>query len=110
MTGKELQKAVIDLAHFKGWRVAHFQSVLATGHDGVPRWRTPVTADGKGFPDLFLVNPEFAAAIEVKGDGDRLRPEQEEWLAALTAAGIPCLVATSQCWKQGTVDAFLTWK
>jgi hypothetical protein len=39
--------AVIDLPHLLGWRAAHFRPArTATG------WRTPVAADGAGFPDL----------------------------------------------------------
>lgn len=43
----ELQSAVIELARTLGYRVAHFRAArTAQG------WRTPVEADGAGFPDL----------------------------------------------------------
>ena len=45
------QQQVIDLAHYTGWVVAHFRA--ARTEKG---WRTPVAADGAGFPDLVLVN------------------------------------------------------
>lgn len=39
------QAQVIELAHILGWTVAHFRPAL-TKHG----WRTPVQADGAGFP------------------------------------------------------------
>lgn len=108
MRGKELQAAIIDLAHTYGWKVAHFQSVLATRKDGSASWRTPVAADGKGFPDLFLVRKRRAIAIEVKGDGDSLREEQQEWLSALVGAGVEAYVATAKDWRDGRLEALLT--
>ena len=98
MRGGELQKAVIDYSRALGWKVAHFQSVLATRKDGSASWRTPVSADGKGFPDLLMVKGDQIVAAEIKGDGDRLRPEQEEWLVALQKAGVACFVVTPQEW------------
>lgn len=44
------QIEIIELARILGWRVAHFRPAQ-TRHG----WRTPVAADGKGFPDLVLV-------------------------------------------------------
>ena len=107
MSGKTLQKAIIDLAHHHGWVVAHFASVLATGRDQKPVWRTPVQADGKGFPDLFAVRGGEAIAVEVKGDGDRLRDEQTEWLRRLETAGISTFVWTPRSWRDGDVENVL---
>jgi hypothetical protein len=46
-TEREFQRQVIDLARLLGWRCAHFRpGRTARG------WRTPVQADGAGFPDL----------------------------------------------------------
>lgn len=108
MRGKELQAAIIDLAHITGWKVAHFQSVLATRKDGSASWRTPVAADGKGFPDLFLVRNERALAIEVKGDGDSLKVEQKAWILALQAAGIQVQIATPRAWREGVIMDLLS--
>lgn len=107
MSGKVLQKAVIDLAHLHGWKVAHFQSVLATRKNGSASWRTPVAADGKGFPDLFMVRENRAIAVEIKGDGDALRGDQKEWLLALDAANIHTCVWTPRDWRDGIVEAQL---
>lgn len=107
MTGKELQAAVIDLAHLHGFRVCHFQSALITGRDGKPRWRTPFSADGKGWPDLFMVRRERAIAVEIKGDGDSLKDEQRQWLFDLETAGVEAFVFTPASWREGFVDTVL---
>jgi hypothetical protein len=79
MNGSEIQKGLIDAAHIGGWICAHFRP--ARSKRG---WVTPVSADGKGFPDLILVHLEhgYMAVLEVKGAGDTLKQEQERWLAA----------------------------
>ena len=48
----------------------------------------------RGLPDLFVVTPEAPGFVlfEVKGPGDRLRPEQVGWLDYLGANGLPCAV------------------
>lgn len=77
----EWQATVVELARTLGWRVAHFRPAR-TKDD----WRTPVAADGKGFPDLVLVRDRVVYA-ELKSDRGALRPDQREWIAALEAAG-----------------------
>jgi hypothetical protein len=106
LTGRDLQKAIIDLAHTHQWRVCHFASVPITRR-GKTFYATPVEGDGKGWPDLFLVRRERALAVEVKGDGDRLRPDQERWLADLMAAGIPTFVCGRQQWEDGAMESWL---
>lgn len=69
-------------------------------------WATPNAADSKGFPDLILVR-ERLIAVEVKGDGDTLRPQQKMWLERLSAAGVETYVWTRREWRDGTVDATL---
>ena len=72
----EFTQQLIELAHLKGWRAAHFRPAMTK--DG---WRTAVQGDGKGFPDLVLVHPEQKRLIfaEVKRDGDKRTPAQEDW-------------------------------
>jgi len=52
-------------------------------------------AFGSGFPDLFLYEPGgMAWALhEVKGPGDRVRPEQERWLLQFLRLGAEVRVA-----------------
>jgi hypothetical protein len=102
MSGKVLQKAAIELAHQRGYIVAHFTAVT----DSRGFSRTPVGADGKGFPDLLLVGPKVVA-IEVKGDGDRMRPEQVVWLEAFAKAGVDTLILTSKAYRAGALEALL---
>ena len=65
MKGKDLQKAVIELAHHYRWWAVHNPSV-----ETKQGWRTALAADSKGFPDLLLFR-DRAIAIEVKGVGAR---------------------------------------
>lgn len=102
LKGRDLQRAIIDMARRLGWRVAHFASMQ--GRDGI--WRTPAQADGKGFPDLVLVRDRVIVA-EIKGDNDRLKPAQEEWLSAIRMAGIAAHVWTSKEWASGEVERIL---
>lgn len=81
----ELLEAVLDLAATCGWLRAHFRPArTAQG------WRTPVSGDGKGFPDLVLVPPPGHGRViyrELKSPGRRLDPDQEVWRDRLLAAG-----------------------
>jgi hypothetical protein len=46
-------------------------------------WRTPVTADGAGRPDLVLVRPPRIIFAELKSETGELKPRQAEWLDVL---------------------------
>ena len=81
MTEAQFQRSVIELAQLNGWKVAHFRP--AQNSKGA--WRTPVAADGAGFPDLVLVRDRVIFA-ELKTDKGRVRPEQREWLDAIQTA------------------------
>lgn len=102
MSGKALQGAIIDLAHTKGWKIAHFHNV--TNARGFTM--TPVAADGKGFPDLILVRERLIAA-EIKGTGDTIREDQVKWAEWLAAAGVPCYLWTVKVWRSGEVERIL---
>lgn len=80
-TEATFQGAVIELAQRLGFRVAHFRAAR-TKHG----WRTPVAADGEGFPDLVLVRERVVWA-ELKREGEDLRSAQEKWRDWLLAAG-----------------------
>lgn len=93
---------MIDLARTLGYRVAHFRPARTKGKDGRDQWRTPVAADGKGFPDLVLVGRGRVIYAELKSSTGKVRPEQQVWLDALTAAG-----QEAHVWTEGvdTLDA-----
>lgn len=79
LTERDWQRQVIELAQLHRWRVAHFRP--AQTKDG---WRTPVEADGKGFPDLVLVRiPGELIFAELKSDTGRLSDDQTIWLDLL---------------------------
>lgn len=78
----ELSTKVVKLAHEYGWKVSRFHR-LPTQKGG---WRTPVGADGKGFPDLTLVR-ERTVFAELKMKRNSLRVEQRDWIARLKQAG-----------------------
>jgi hypothetical protein len=102
MNGKMLQAAAVEIAHARGYIAAHFTTVT----DSRGFARTPVAADGKGFPDLILVGRKVVA-VEVKGDGDRMRSEQEVWLEAFSKAGVETLVLTPKAYREGALEALL---
>jgi hypothetical protein len=101
MTEAQLQDNVIATAHLFGWRVAHFRAAM-TKHG----WRTPVSADGKGFVDLVLTRDRVIFA-ELKSQRGRTSPEQQDWLAALSDAGAEVYVFRPAEWADGTIEATL---
>lgn len=86
---------VLDWAERRHWMRAHFR-VARTQHG----WRTPVQADGAGFPDLILVRPPRAIAAELKSERGRLTRAQANWLELLGEAGLETYV-----WRPGDLQA-----
>lgn len=93
VTEAQFQRQVIQLAQMTGWRVAHFRPAQNARGD----WRTPVAADGKGFPDLVLVR-ETVLFVELKVNGNKLAPDQVAWRDALTHAGANWHLWTDDDW------------
>ena len=93
MKGKDLQKGIIELAHTYHWHVVHNPAV-ETKHRG---WTTALAADAKGFPDLLLFR-DHVVAIEVKGDGDTMKPEQQEWRERMMRSGTEHYVIRPKDW------------
>ena len=103
MKGKELQDSIVELARMRGWRCAHF----SPGRVGPKNnWITNYAYDSKGFPDLVLVR-DRVVVIEVKGDGDTLKQEQQQWGEAFRNAGSEFYVATPKAWREGFIDKVL---
>jgi VRR-NUC domain len=80
-TEAEWQRTVIEYAQLRKWRVAHFRP--ARTEQG---WRTPVQADGAGFPDLVMVRAGVIVVAELKSERGRLSSTQSEWLEAFRDA------------------------
>jgi hypothetical protein len=78
MPENELLKCVVALAKYHGWLCAHFRPALTN-----KGWRTPVEADGAGFPDLVLakVRNVFAVVlfVELKSQKGKLSEAQKAW-------------------------------
>jgi hypothetical protein len=99
MGEQDLQGAVIDLCRLLHLRVAHFRPAR-TGRG----WRTPVQADGAGFPDLVIVGPGGVAFRELKSDRGRLSADQKLWRDALYDAGADHWVWRPTDWTNGLVN------
>lgn len=88
---ESFQKQVIALAHWFGYKVAHFRRVRVQRKNGEVYYETPVQADGKGWLDLVLVRERVIHA-ELKSQKGRLSKEQKEWIRWLEEAGQKCYV------------------
>lgn len=75
-------KAVIAFANLRGYKVAHFRPGRVADKGGGQTWRTAVSGQGKGFPDLVMVNPvkEHMVVAELKVGRGKTSPDQNEWL------------------------------
>lgn len=107
VTERELQNAVIECARVLGWRVAHFRPAQTSRG-----WRTAVSADGAGFPDLVLVRGGWLLFFELKAARGRTSSLQEEWLADLDGVAgandqVLALVVIPQDWTSGFVEGLL---
>ncbi|MGD0312499.1 MAG: VRR-NUC domain-containing protein [Acidimicrobiales bacterium] len=101
MTEQTLLDCVVDAAHLFGWKVAHFRPAM-TKHG----WRTPVAADGKGWPDLTLVRDNRIVFAELKSARGRLSDEQQDWLDVLDRAAEVHVWRPAE-WCDGTIEAVL---
>lgn len=101
MTEAVLQRAVIEEARRRGWKVAHFLPATRGG-----RYFTPVSGDGVGFPDLVLTR-ERVMFVELKQDGKYPSPLQKAWHLALAQAGAEVHVWKPRDWREGVVSAAL---
>lgn len=87
---------IVELAHLSGWKVVYWRPARVM-RKGQLKYETPLGADGKDFPDLFLIRvTEFKTAKgnvwaierkmlfwEVKIPPDKVRPGQQAWLDLL---------------------------
>lgn len=77
--GRAWEEQLLEVAARFGWLRAHFRP--AQRADGT--WRTPVSGDGKGFPDLWLVRRGRLVVVEAKAGRGRVTAEQRRWLDEL---------------------------
>ncbi len=69
------QQQVINLAMYYGWGDFIYHT-----HDS--------RRSHKGWPDVVLCRPPEILFVELKTGKGRLRPEQADWIQALTACGL----------------------
>lgn len=104
MTEDELQTGILGLAHNERWRVAHFRPAQNARGD----WRTPVAADGKGFPDLVLVREGRLVIAELKAQDGRTSDDQRRWIHEfLQVEGIEVHIWRPMDWIEGRIEAIL---
>jgi VRR-NUC domain len=91
-----LQVAVIDAMHALGWLVAHFRPARTARGE----WRTPVSADGKGFPDIVAahIKQKRLLAVELKGTKGRLSPDQVIWAEHFQAVAETTVAVEYHLW------------
>lgn len=73
---------VIELANLRRWVVAHFRPARIV-KNGLITYRTAVSADGRGFPDLVLVRGHRVIFAELKAEKGKASREQINWLSLL---------------------------
>jgi hypothetical protein len=87
------QARIVAYAQLQGWLVAHFRPGRTADS-----WRTAVTGDGAGFPDLTLVRSGRLIYAELKGPRGRLSGPQKRWLNALAATAAEVYVWHPDDW------------
>lgn len=93
---RQFQQSVIGAARLLGWKVAHFRTARTSSG-----WRTPVAADGAGFPDLCCVHEDHGVLFaELKSAGGKVSTEQAGWVGVLTAAGAAVYVWRPDDWDR----------
>jgi len=98
-TERECEDTIIAAARTFGWRVHAERPAQST-----KGWRTPVRGD-PGWCDLALVRGHEFLLVELKRHPNKLEPEQEKWLAALSFAGVDARVV----WCPEQLQEFCQW-
>jgi hypothetical protein len=62
MTEEHFQQFVVGYAQANGWKVAHCRKARVS-IGGVEAWRTPMGADGNGWPDLAMCHETRGVAL-----------------------------------------------
>jgi len=102
VTERALQAAIIEMAQFFSWRVAHFRTSL----DAHGNYQTAVAGDGSGFPDLVLVRDRIIFA-ELKVGKNKLSFAQESWRDAILTAGGNWVEWRESNWTSGEIEGIL---
>lgn len=84
---------VVSYAQDHRWRVLHIRPARTS-----KGWRTPVSGDGNGFPDLVLVRERVLFA-ELKSAKGVMSQDQKDWLFALMNANAPYFLWRPSDWS-----------
>jgi len=103
-TEREHQDAIIDACRWLGYRVVHFRPA----RDRHGRYHTALQGD-PGFVDLVIAGHGRCLLVELKRRPNRTTPDQDAWLAALTAAGVDARVVWLPDGQQALIDQLATW-
>lgn len=96
--GAAFEKSIISLARTLGWRVAKIDKML---DPRTKQWRTPMGADGKGFPDLTMAKRGRVVFVELKAGGS-LEKDQRLWRDAIRGpdgSGVEWYLWTPADWE-----------
>ena len=89
------QDGVVEYAHLRGWRAAHFRHAWSARG-----YRTPVQYDGDGFPDLVLCRSPRLVIAELKV-GAAVSAKQRAWLDLLgEVPGVDVYLWTPGDWPE----------
>ena len=94
LTEAQFTRQVIQLAQLMGFKVAHFRPAQTS-----KGWRTAVSGDGVGFPDLVLVRGREIYFWELKVKPNRASTAQAEWIEALQDARVKAQVLYPEQWE-----------
>lgn len=83
MAESDLLTGVLDIRRVPGWRTFHVRPGR-TAHG----WRTTVSGNGVGFPDLLAVRGDRIVVAELKIGWRALTDEQRAWLAAFATVSV----------------------
>ena len=98
ITEAQFQSQILEACRLFHWRTAHFRAAR-TAHG----WRTAVSGDGLGFPDLVAVRGRRLLVAELKRSAKaRPTPAQQDWLADFRSAGCEVYLWTPDDWDQIT--------
>lgn len=101
MTEAELQSAVVELAHVRGWLVMHTRAAYSRG-----KWSTPIQGD-PGFPDLVLARRGRVVFAELKSEKGTTSKDQEAWFIALSAGDEDVWEWRPSDWSSGLIARVL---
>lgn len=77
ISGSDLQKKTLEILKKTGWIAIRVNSVR---RGKIACYSIANTNKSSGFPDVLGLKNNQALLLEIKGDGDRIQPSQEEFM------------------------------